>query len=55
MTSAGGALIMAYMVYNNICGDDDIMFAQLVATTIFMCGVCTVIQISMGIRLVNFN
>ncbi len=51
MSNICNFLAVAYLVRENVCGQhDDIFFSQLLSTSIFMCGVTTVAQVTLGVR-----
>ena len=50
----GGSIAAAYIIHSQLCveghKDSDLIFAKLLSTAIFMSGVGTLLQVSIGIK-----
>ena len=46
-----GSIVMSFIIHKFICGgDNNLLLAQLMATTMFMCGLCTIVMTTFGVR-----
>ena len=51
MSTLSGPVAVCFVVHKTVCAEGDLLFlSELVGTTIFMCGLCTLIQVTFGIR-----
>ena len=51
LSNIGATLSTVYLIHANLCGgDNDVLFADLLATAVFMVGFCTLLQTTFGSR-----
>ena len=54
LANLSGPMANVYILWSNLCApDNDILYAELLSTALFMGGVCTLLQTTIGIRYVN--
>ena len=50
-TNINGAILNSFVVHKLICGgDDNILLAKIMATSLGMCGISTIMMVTFGIR-----
>ena len=56
LTNITGPLVVTHVIRQDVCaGNDDIFYARLMSTAIFMSGVATIMQVTFGVRSVTFS
>ena len=51
MKNVGGPVVTAFIIHSKVCAEGDQAFlAQLIGVSIFMSGLCTLLQVTFGIR-----
>ena len=56
LMSLPGCVITAVLVASSVCGqEDEVLKAKLLATTIFLSGITTFLQVTFGVRLVEYK
>ena len=55
-TNINGTILNSFVVHKLICGgDDNIFLAKIVATSLGMCGMSTIMMVTFGIRQAMFH
>jgi len=50
----GGPVTMAFLIHSNVCGSsNDAFLAHLISISLFMSGLCTMLQVTIGVRQVT--
>ncbi len=52
LANVGGPVLAVYVIHGLICtsDDDNLLFAELLSTSIFMTGIATFLQVTWGVR-----
>ena len=51
LANINGPISMSFILYGLLCThSDDVFFAELLSTSIFMMGLCTIMQCLLGVR-----
>ncbi len=46
-----GAIVMSIIIHKHLCDDDNgLLLFKIMATTIFMSGICTIVMATIGVR-----
>ncbi|KAK2148013.1 hypothetical protein LSH36_521g01022 [Paralvinella palmiformis] len=52
LSSLSGPLTNTYIIWKNLCApNNDLLYAELISTTLFLSGICTLFQTTFGVRL----
>ena len=50
-SNVDGSIVITFMIHKLICGEgNNLLLAQLLATTLFMCGLSTIVMATIGVR-----
>lgn len=51
MKNVGGPVVTAFIIHSKVCAEGDQAFlAQLIGVSVFLSGLCTLLQVTFGIR-----